>query len=138
MILSVFQYSSAYSVEEVTKENYDTCNTTNVLRSYGNGNTTVPLTRGGDRYFVCGNKLYCLGGMKLHVHVEDDKASSSISPTVAPGSDQRTATLPDSPNSSKKSTQSSKGVANCAIDYAVQLVYIVLMATSTVYGVLQI
>lgn len=128
---SVFQYSSTYSVDEVTKQNFDTCNTTKVLANYGNGNTTVPLTRAGDRYFVCGNKLYCLGGMKLHVHVEDD--GKSISPNLAPkavaGSDQRTATLPESP--STKSTQFSKGVVNFA-----QIVYITLVVTF--YGILQI
>ncbi|XP_024640003.1 stellacyanin isoform X2 [Medicago truncatula] len=127
----VFQYSSTYSVDEVTKQNFDTCNTTKVLANYGNGNTTVPLTRAGDRYFVCGNKLYCLGGMKLHVHVEDD--GKSISPNLAPkavaGSDQRTATLPESP--STKSTQFSKGVVNFA-----QIVYITLVVTF--YGILQI
>lgn len=92
----------------------------------------MPLTRGGDRYFVCGNKLYCLGGMKLHVHVEDD--GKSISPTMAPkaeaGSDQRTTTLPESP-STKKSTQFSKGDANCA-----HIVYTALAAT--LYGILKI
>jgi hypothetical protein len=114
-------------VDEVTKENFDTCNTTKVLANYRNGNTTVPLTRAGDRYFVCGNKLYCLGGMKLHVHVEDD--GKSISPNLAPkavaGSDQRT-----SP-STKKSAEFSKGVANCA-----HIVYIAVMVAF--YGMLQI
>ncbi|WJX20062.1 hypothetical protein P8452_09663 [Trifolium repens] len=128
----LFQYSSTFSVDEVTKQNFDTCNTTKVLANYGNGNTTVPLTRAGDRYFVCGNKLYCLGGMKLHVHVDDD--GKSISPTLAPnavaGSDQRTGTLPGSP-STKKSTQFSKGVENRA-----HIVYIVLV--TFFYGMLHI
>lgn len=131
----MFQYSSTYSVDEVTKENFDTCKTTKVLKSYGNGNTTVPLTKGGDRYFVSGNKLYCLGGMKLHVHVEGDDGKS-ISPTMAPkavaGSDQRT--LPESP-STKKSSQFSNGVSYCARD-ALHLVYVALMVM--VYGMLQI
>ncbi|KAI5399344.1 stellacyanin [Lathyrus oleraceus] len=128
----LFQYSSTYSVDEVTKQNFDTCNTTKVLANYGNGNTTVPLTRGGDRYFVCGNKLFCLGGMKLHVHVDDD--GQSISPALAPkavaGSDQRTGTLPESP-SAKKSTPFSNGVANCA-----DIVYIAI--ATIFYGMLQI
>ncbi|XP_061337492.1 stellacyanin-like [Gastrolobium bilobum] len=130
----LFLYSSANGLDEVTREDFNTCNTTNPLTNYVNGNTTVPLTKAGDRYFVCGNKLYCLGGMKLHVHVEDDK---SLSPTLAPasaaGPNQRTTTLAQSP-SSKKNTHVSKGVVNCARD-ALQLVYIVLMVT--VYGMLQ-
>ncbi|KAG4919474.1 hypothetical protein JHK84_056782 [Glycine max] len=132
----VFQYSSSQSVEEVTKENFDTCNTTNVLATYGSGNTTVPLTRAGGRYYVSGNKLYCLGGMKLHVHVEGD--DKSLAPTIAPkavaGTDQNTSTLPQSP-SSKKNTHFSAGAANCARD-AIQLVYIALVAA--VYGMMKI
>lgn len=129
MIFAVFRYSPGQGVEEVTRENFDTCNTTNVLATYGNGNTTVPLTRGGDRYFVSGNKLYCLGGMKLHVHVEgDDKA---LAPTIAPkavaGSDENTATLPHSPPS-KKSTHLSAGTANYFAINA--LTYVVVMVAT--------
>ncbi|KAG4997868.1 hypothetical protein JHK82_028639 [Glycine max] len=124
------------SVEEVTKENFNTCNTTNVLATHGNGNTTVPLTRAGDRYFVSGNKLYCLGGMKLHAHVQGD--DKSLAPTLAPkavaGSDQNTATLPQSP-SSKKNTHLSAGAANPARD-ALHLVYIAPMAA--IYGMMKI
>ncbi|KAF1860624.1 hypothetical protein Lal_00021669 [Lupinus albus] len=125
-----FQYSSSYSVDEVTRENYYTCNTTNILKSYGNRNTTVTLTRGGDWYFVCGNQLYCLGGMKLHVHVEGDKAfSPAPAPNVVFGSNQKTnaVLVPQSP-SSKKSTQFSKGAINCGRNDALYLIYIVLLA----------
>ncbi|XP_014513213.1 stellacyanin [Vigna radiata var. radiata] len=128
----VFQYSSGQSVEEVTKENFETCNTSNVLATYGNGNTTVPLRKGGDRYFVSGNKLYCLGGMKLHVHVEDDD-DKLIAPTIAPkavaGSDENTVTLPNSP-SSKKSTHLSAGTLNHCARNALQFVYIAVMVAA--------
>lgn len=77
----MFQYSSFDSVSEVTKENFEGCNTSNVLDSSKNGNTSFPLTKQGDRYFVCGNRLHCLGGMKLHVNVENDIAAS---PAAAP------------------------------------------------------
>lgn len=80
---SVFQYSSSHSVSEVTRENYDGCNTTIALKTYSDGNTTIPLTKAGEKYFVCGNKLHCLGGMKLQVNVEEDQANS---PAAAPGS----------------------------------------------------
>ncbi|KAJ8542240.1 hypothetical protein K7X08_017106 [Anisodus acutangulus] len=78
----VFQYSSFHSVSEVTKENFEGCNTTNVLDSTKNGNTTFPLTKPGDIYFVCGNRLHCLGGMKIHVNIENDVAAAS--PAAAP------------------------------------------------------
>ncbi|PON60013.1 Phytocyanin domain containing protein [Parasponia andersonii] len=95
----VFQYSSSNSVSEVTKENFDSCNTTNVLETYSAGNTTITLKKPGERYFVSGNKLYCLGGMKLHVHVENNQAYAPAgAPQATPGSDQT-----DFPNPSSKS-----------------------------------
>ncbi|XP_009626225.1 stellacyanin-like [Nicotiana tomentosiformis] len=72
----VFQYSSFDSVSEVTKENFEGCNMSNVLDLSKNGNTSFPLTKPGDRYFVSGNRLHCLGGMKLHANVENDIAAS--------------------------------------------------------------
>lgn len=82
----------------MTKENYDSCATTNVLETYSAGNTTITLKKPGDRYFVSGNKLYCLGGMKLHVHVENNQAYAPVgAPQATPGSGQA-----DLPNSSSK------------------------------------
>ncbi|KAG6419779.1 hypothetical protein SASPL_116291 [Salvia splendens] len=69
----LFQYSQYHSVSEVTEGNYKGCNTTNVLQSSNNGNTTFALTSPGERYFICGNRLHCLGGMKLHVHVVENQ-----------------------------------------------------------------
>ncbi|XP_042503519.1 blue copper protein-like [Macadamia integrifolia] len=72
----LFQYSSSYTVNEVTRDNFNACNVTRALQIYTGGNTTIPLTKPGDRFFVCGNKLYCLGGMKLQVHVNGDQGAS--------------------------------------------------------------
>lgn len=80
-LVVVFQYSSSYSVSEVTKGDFNKCDTRNALRTYSNGNSTITLTKPGSRYFVCGNKLYCLGGMKLQVNVEGNEASA---PAAAP------------------------------------------------------
>ncbi|CAL5407634.1 unnamed protein product [Camellia sinensis] len=90
----LFQYSSIHSVNEVTKNNYQGCNTTNVLQSSSNGNTTFPLSTPGDRYYVCGDKLHCLGGMKLHINIAGNQAAS---PTNAPES--ATTSLPTTPSS---------------------------------------
>ncbi|CAK9168779.1 unnamed protein product [Ilex paraguariensis] len=75
----IFQYSSYNTVDDVTKESYQGCNTTNAIQSSNNGNTTYTLSSPGDRYFIAGNKLYCLGGMKLHVTVEADQVASPAS-----------------------------------------------------------
>ncbi|GFY82008.1 cupredoxin superfamily protein [Actinidia rufa] len=103
-----FQFSSYHSVNEVAKQSYEGCNTTNVLQSSSNGNTSFPLNTPGDRYFVCGNKLHCLGGMKLHVQVEENQGA--LSPAGAPESG---AALPTSPSS--KSGNPSAVVPSSAV-----------------------
>ncbi|KAF3433204.1 hypothetical protein FNV43_RR24306 [Rhamnella rubrinervis] len=86
----LFQYSSSHSVREVTKENFNKCETNNALETFSNGNSTVTLTKPGARYFVCGNKLHCLGGMKLQVNVENNQAYAPANAPhqAVPGSDQ--------------------------------------------------
>ncbi|XP_010693462.2 stellacyanin-like [Beta vulgaris subsp. vulgaris] len=87
-----FQYSSSSdSVCEVTKKEFDGCDTSNAILKSTSGNTTFPLTKPGERYFVCCNRLYCLGGMKLHVHVEPN--STNASPVAAPEAARRPAGL---------------------------------------------
>ncbi|KAK2988918.1 hypothetical protein RJ640_026186, partial [Escallonia rubra] len=115
----LFQYSSTHTVDEVRREDYQGCNTTNVLQNTSsNGNTSVPLTAPGDRYFVCGNKLHCLGGMKLHVIVESDQAAAS--PASAPQAKSGGAF----PTPSSKSNNPS--AANSAMSIHVGLEYLFL------------
>jgi hypothetical protein len=42
----------------MSKEDFDSCNTTSAVRTFGT------------RYFLYGNRLRCLGGMKLQVNLE--------------------------------------------------------------------
>lgn len=72
-------------MSKVKKESYDRCNTSNVLESSSNGNTSFTLTQPGDTYYICGNRLHCLGGMKLHVLTQSDN-SPAPSPALAPES----------------------------------------------------
>ncbi|KAF2311654.1 hypothetical protein GH714_025863 [Hevea brasiliensis] len=82
----LFQYTSSDSVNEVTKEAFNSCNTTNVIKTYTNGNTTVTLSRPGPWFFISGNKLYCLGGMKLEANVQGNQANSPVAaPQAQPG-----------------------------------------------------
>ncbi|KAK4766605.1 hypothetical protein SAY87_008247 [Trapa incisa] len=86
----VFQYSSSNSLEQVTKDSFDNCTTTNALETFSNGNTSIPLRRPGPWYFTAGNRLYCLGGMKLQVNaIENSTTGSPVgAPAVAqPGGD---------------------------------------------------
>ncbi|PWA50282.1 cupredoxin superfamily protein (chloroplast) [Artemisia annua] len=76
----VFQYASTDSLCEVGKESYQTCNTTNVIKCFSDGNTTIPLTSPGERYFLCGNRLYCFSGMKLDIIVERNQSALAEAP----------------------------------------------------------
>ncbi|CAL5069189.1 unnamed protein product [Urochloa decumbens] len=65
----VFSYSSYHTLAEVDEAGFKNCSAADAVMSRSDGNTTVPLAAPGDRYFICGNELHCLGGMKLHVLV---------------------------------------------------------------------
>ncbi|XP_077242164.1 uclacyanin 1-like [Tasmannia lanceolata] len=76
----IFQYSAVqHNVLEVTKAAYDSCTTSNPLQSHTGGNTDIPLSSHGKRYFICGVPGHCQAGMKLEV---DTVASSSPAPTL--------------------------------------------------------
>ncbi|CAN6268757.1 unnamed protein product [Urochloa humidicola] len=65
----VFQYSSYHTLAEVDEAGFKNCSAADAAFSRSDGNTTVLLAAPGDRYFICANELHCLGGMKLHVLV---------------------------------------------------------------------
>ncbi|MCE2055632.1 hypothetical protein HAX54_043077 [Datura stramonium] len=90
-------------VYEVTKGNFDWCNITNALKSSSKGNTSFPLTEPGESYFICGNRLHCLGGMKLHVNVEDNNRVAS--PAAAPAPQAEASNFPK--HSSKSNNPST-------------------------------
>ncbi|KAF8412459.1 hypothetical protein HHK36_000423 [Tetracentron sinense] len=100
----LFQYSSTHSVNEVTKDSFNGCNMTNPLLSSSDGNTSIPLTAAGDRYFVCGNKLHCLGGMKLQVNVNEDTATSPANAPRASEGNPSSLPRPSSKNNNPSDT----------------------------------
>ncbi|CAG7907703.1 unnamed protein product [Brassica rapa] len=66
----VFAYPSAFhDVVEVTKPEFDSCQAVKPLITFSNGNSIVPLTTPGKRYFICGMPGHCTQGMKLEVNV---------------------------------------------------------------------
>ncbi|XP_020155067.1 stellacyanin [Aegilops tauschii subsp. strangulata] len=86
----VFTYSKTHTLDEVDAAGFKSCSAANALLSSSDGNTTVPLTAGGDRYFICGHQMHCLGGMKLHVHVTSPAGSTTPgapagAPRASPG-----------------------------------------------------
>ncbi|KAB2598460.1 mavicyanin-like [Pyrus ussuriensis x Pyrus communis] len=121
-----FQYSSSNSVSQVTKESFDVCNTTKVIKTYTGGNTTVTLTKPGDWYFVSGSKLYCLGGMKLVAEVENNQA---YEPAGAPeaGTGSRQGDLPNP--TTKSNSPTSSAFINCGPNAFVLAIFGLIAAT---------
>ncbi|XP_076884030.1 stellacyanin-like [Bidens hawaiensis] len=115
----LFQYSSSHSVAEVNRDSYEGCNTTNVLQASSNGNTTFALTTPSDRYFVCGNRLHCYAGMKLHVVVDSKVMAdgpAAGAPETEAGGDSTTTTTTNIPSSKNKKPSSL--VPNSSVMYA--------------------
>ena len=71
------------------------------IQTSSSGNTSIPLNRPGAMYFVCGNKLHCLGGMKLQANVQVDPAASPAGAPEAsrsPGSSSRPSSKNNNPS----------------------------------------
>ncbi|XP_010523261.1 PREDICTED: stellacyanin [Tarenaya hassleriana] len=108
----VFQYSSPHSVYEVTRDEFQSCNTTKPLRTFSGGNTTVSLSESGDRFFVCGNRLHCFAGMRLPVHIQGNSPSPSPSPAGAPQAAVSAVTHPSSKRNDPATPVPSSGAGD--------------------------
>jgi hypothetical protein len=77
-----FQYSSLHSVLEVSKSDYDNCQTGNALQSFSDGSTKIPLSNPGNMYFICGTLGHCASGMKMAIDVQSAAANGGSPATV--------------------------------------------------------
>ncbi|KAM1700920.1 hypothetical protein TB2_025669 [Malus domestica] len=85
----VFNYlNGTHDVAEVTKANYNSCNTSNTLALFTNPPTRITLNTTGENFFICTFTGHCVGGQKLAINV------TSGSTTATPPSS--TATPPSS------------------------------------------
>ncbi|KAG8640673.1 uclacyanin 1 [Manihot esculenta] len=84
----IFQYGPNHNVYEVSKGDYDTCQTSNPIQTQSGGSTVIPLSSPGKRYFICGTPGHCTQGMKLEIDILAT-APPPASPTNSP--------LPSSP-----------------------------------------
>lgn len=89
------------SVLQVTKEAYASCNTSNPVAEYKDGNTKVELDRSGPFYFISGVKGNCEKGEKLVVVVLSSR-HRVISPAPSPVEFESPAVAPTSGASSLK------------------------------------
>ncbi|GLT25901.1 hypothetical protein SLA2020_010010 [Shorea laevis] len=99
----IFQYTPNHDVLEVTKSEYDNCQSSNALQSYNDGYTIIPLTSAGKRYFICGTTGHCLQGMK----VEIDTQASSTTPQPAAASPLATPVSAPTPKASTPAPRAS-------------------------------
>ncbi|KQJ94206.1 mavicyanin [Brachypodium distachyon] len=86
----VFKYSPAqHDVLEVSKADYDSCNTNSPISTLTTGNDVVSLTSTGTRYFICGFPGHCTtsgtGLMKVKIDVTPGSSSNSPAPAAGPG-----------------------------------------------------
>ncbi|KAL5785933.1 hypothetical protein ACOSQ2_008325 [Xanthoceras sorbifolium] len=99
----VWNYDGAKdSVLQVTKEDYVSCNTTNPIAQYKDGNTKVELHKPGPFYFISGVKGSCEKGQKLIVVVLTPRHRYDISPAPSPAELDGPAVAPTSSASSLK------------------------------------
>ncbi|XP_022769653.1 uclacyanin-3-like [Durio zibethinus] len=102
----LFTYdSSSHRVEEVTKSDYDNCNSGNSLKTYSGGNTVITLSSTGPMYFICPTTGHCALGMKLAINVV--AASGNTPSTPSPSG----STTPSSGTTPSGSTPPSHGGA---------------------------
>lgn len=69
---------------QVNKEDYGSCNTSNPIEEYKDGNTKVKLDRPGPHYFISGAKGHCEKGQKLVVVVLSPRGGRNTGTNVSP------------------------------------------------------
>ncbi|PSS13865.1 Umecyanin like [Actinidia chinensis var. chinensis] len=97
----VFNFvSGQHDVAKVTKDSFDTCNTTSPISLLTVSPANFTISSADDHHFICTFGQHCLGGQKLSVSV------SSTSPSSAPASPPTTSPSP-SPSMAPSPTPSA-------------------------------
>ncbi|XP_009763857.1 early nodulin-like protein 14 [Nicotiana tabacum] len=106
----IFSYGLSHDVLEVTKANYDSCETTNAISTNAGGMTVITLSSLGKRYFICGTGGHCASGMKLEVNTiaTASPPSAAAPPVPPPASTPSTTPVVSSPTKSPASSPSPK------------------------------
>ncbi|KAL7189758.1 hypothetical protein ACSBR1_039406 [Camellia fascicularis] len=88
----VFNYvTGQHNVARVSKNAYDTCNSTSPMYTETNGPTNINLNITGEYYFFCTVGAHCTQGQKLAINVTSSTTApspgaSSSPPTTSPSS----------------------------------------------------
>ncbi|XP_075647092.1 mavicyanin-like [Castanea sativa] len=78
----LFTYDTTHQVDEVNQADYNSCTSSNAIKNYNGGSTTIPLTTAGPMYFICPTPGHCTQGMKLSITVVAAGTTPSGSPTT--------------------------------------------------------
>lgn len=89
---------------QVSKKDYETCNTSSPIAAHKDGNTKVKLERSGAYYFISGAEGHCQKGQKLIVVVMSARSQfMGVSPAPSPMEFEGPAVAPTSSCVSLKS-----------------------------------
>ncbi|XP_076959685.1 early nodulin-like protein 9 [Bidens hawaiensis] len=95
------------SVLEVSKEDYDNCNTENPIAKHNDGHTVIKFDRSGPHYFISGVSDHCKNNEKLVVVVIADRSHKSPPSPSPSGSESPTPPSDVKPPSSSPNGASS-------------------------------
>ncbi|KAK1439604.1 hypothetical protein QVD17_05424 [Tagetes erecta] len=107
-----FKYNSGSdSVLEVSKADYESCNTNSPITSLTGGDSVFNLNRPGPFYFISGNKSNCDQGQKLTVVVISPKTKHTP-PAAAPAPTTSSPPAPGTPVSTTPAASPAGGGAS--------------------------
>jgi hypothetical protein len=67
--VAVFAYTPLHDVLEVNESDFELCLISHPINAHRDGNTVIPLSQTGARYFICGRLGHCDMGLKLQLQV---------------------------------------------------------------------
>ncbi|CAN6586601.1 unnamed protein product [Malus baccata var. baccata] len=98
-----------HNLMQVTKQDFESCNTTATIAVYTSGSDTITLKRPDHYYFLCGAPGHCQAGQKIDVKVTLPIPQSSLaSPNPAPQGSLSSDSHPSSTPSSAQTIYFSK------------------------------
>ncbi|KAL8129598.1 hypothetical protein V2J09_018753 [Rumex salicifolius] len=127
----VFNFQSgSHTVAEVSKADYDSCSSSNAIKSESTGPATLQISSAGAHYYICTINGHCSAGQKLSITAT---AASSTTPSATSPSSSTTPAA-ESPSTSTTSSpppsNSSAVVAGAGLFLPFMLVASAFMLTS--------
>ncbi|KAJ8767705.1 hypothetical protein K2173_020645 [Erythroxylum novogranatense] len=97
----VFNYANGvHNVAEVTKEAYNSCNTTNPISLSSTPPTRMTLTTSGEHFYICAVPRHCSLGQLLAINVSGGTANTPPSSSETPPSSTTPSPTPPPPGNS--------------------------------------